>query len=120
MIRRPPRSTLFPYTTLFRSMFDLVYSAGLLRDLDVGGRTAGDALAALISVIRPGGRVATSDFVDAVKVVQLEDEGLQRDLAREESGAQLFGIGPPERLAALNQEYLVAVPWRLLVSIWVR
>src|SRR3712207_7076059 len=22
MIRRPPRSTLFPYTTLFRSMFD--------------------------------------------------------------------------------------------------
>src|SRR2546430_9155164 len=24
MIRRPPRSTLFPYTTLFRSMFGLV------------------------------------------------------------------------------------------------
>src|SRR2546422_7465849 len=24
MIRRPPRSTLFPYTTLFRSLFDLV------------------------------------------------------------------------------------------------
>ena len=23
MIRRPPRSTLFPYTTLFRSKFDL-------------------------------------------------------------------------------------------------
>src|SRR5258708_18223552 len=29
MIRRPPRSTLFPYTTLFRS------------DLDVGGKTPG-------------------------------------------------------------------------------
>src|SRR2546429_7010268 len=25
MIRRPPRSTLFPYTTLFRSAFDLEY-----------------------------------------------------------------------------------------------
>src|SRR3712207_7165966 len=25
MIRRPPRSTLFPYTTLFRSMNELVY-----------------------------------------------------------------------------------------------
>src|SRR6266542_3220754 len=25
MIRRPPRSTLFPYTTLFRSMFDPIY-----------------------------------------------------------------------------------------------
>src|SRR2546427_3797308 len=24
MIRRPPRSTLFPYTTLFRSLFDLL------------------------------------------------------------------------------------------------
>src|SRR3712207_8384408 len=24
MIRRPPRSTLFPYTTLFRSMFSLI------------------------------------------------------------------------------------------------
>src|SRR3989442_5957288 len=27
MIRRPPRSTLFPYTTLFRSNFDPVTSA---------------------------------------------------------------------------------------------
>src|SRR2546425_8796776 len=27
MIRRPPRSTLFPYTTLFRSMNDLVAEA---------------------------------------------------------------------------------------------
>src|SRR5438477_6890926 len=28
MIRRPPRSTLFPYTTLFRSPFD--FSGGLI------------------------------------------------------------------------------------------
>src|SRR2546429_3715636 len=27
MIRRPPRSTLFPYTTLFRSREELVYSS---------------------------------------------------------------------------------------------
>src|SRR2546422_1273585 len=27
MIRRPPRSTLFPYTTLFRSSFDTLTSA---------------------------------------------------------------------------------------------
>src|SRR6201989_3673300 len=31
MIRRPPRSTLFPYTTLFRSIIDYV---GGLRDLE--------------------------------------------------------------------------------------
>src|SRR2546422_6873564 len=33
MIRRPPRSTLFPYTTLFRS------SPGELRGREAGGRT---------------------------------------------------------------------------------
>src|SRR3712207_8790201 len=27
MIRRPPRSTLFPYTTLFRSSFQISYNA---------------------------------------------------------------------------------------------
>src|SRR2546422_3247666 len=32
MIRRPPRSTLFPYTTLFRSL-DRLESATSLRDL---------------------------------------------------------------------------------------
>src|SRR5256885_9022403 len=30
MIRRPPRSTLFPYTTLFRSMLDLERCVGRL------------------------------------------------------------------------------------------
>src|SRR2546429_4072891 len=29
MIRRPPRSTLFPYTTLFRSIECFLYSSGL-------------------------------------------------------------------------------------------
>src|SRR2546430_5491506 len=33
MIRRPPRSTLFPYTTLFRSLADLVSPALLISDL---------------------------------------------------------------------------------------
>src|SRR2546430_12425878 len=30
MIRRPPRSTLFPYTTLFRSHVRVVYHAGAI------------------------------------------------------------------------------------------
>src|SRR5438132_10846164 len=41
MIRRPPRSTLFPYTTLFRS-----FLAGDLRQAD-GGADAGDRLGAV-------------------------------------------------------------------------
>src|SRR3989449_7704561 len=47
MIRRPPRSTLFPYTTLFRSMFRLgeaylIYAEASLRG---GGGTRAQALA---------------------------------------------------------------------------
>src|SRR3989442_7499271 len=34
MIRRPPRSTLFPYTTLFRSVMGRTYRE---RDRDIGG-----------------------------------------------------------------------------------
>src|SRR5256885_7510991 len=33
MIRRPPRSTLFPYTTLFRSHRDLVGAHGGFREM---------------------------------------------------------------------------------------
>src|SRR2546427_7030460 len=35
MIRRPPRSTLFPYTTLFRSMVPVV-GAAFLEGVEVG------------------------------------------------------------------------------------
>src|SRR3712207_9031303 len=51
MIRRPPRSTLFPYTTLFRSEEALVVT-----DVEVGlGAVLGDEdLAVLERVHRPG------------------------------------------------------------------
>src|SRR3712207_9493746 len=38
MIRRPPRSTLFPYTTLFRSTWLVEHRAGDLREVE-GERT---------------------------------------------------------------------------------
>jgi SAM-dependent methyltransferase len=93
--------------------FDLVYSAGLFHELDVRERRAEDALAALVSVVKPGGRVATSDFVDSVPAVQLEDEELQADLARELSDVRLYGIGPPERLVGLHEALLDGVRWRV-------
>src|SRR3712207_7961768 len=46
MIRRPPRSTLFPYTTLFRSRADDV-AAGRLEPVDRLDRSLGAGLAAL-------------------------------------------------------------------------
>src|SRR3712207_8421381 len=42
MIRRPPRSTLFPYTTLFRSQAtELVGAAPTLEDVDADERHGG-------------------------------------------------------------------------------
>lgn len=93
--------------------FDVVYSAGLFHELDVSVKPAEDALAALASVVLPGGRVATSDFVDAVSAVQLDDEELGRELAREVWGATLYGVGPPGRLVALHEALLGGVRWRL-------
>src|SRR2546422_5739636 len=36
MIRRPPRSTLFPYTTLFRSLFQNVEAGAAVSELTFG------------------------------------------------------------------------------------
>src|SRR4051794_41737922 len=48
MIRRPPRSTLFPYTTLFRSTFSL-------SDLKVGPANAGERVATVTARIKNTG-----------------------------------------------------------------
>src|SRR5256885_829163 len=42
MIRRPPRSTLFPYTTLFRSSSQIVNAYGARPELNRGGRARWD------------------------------------------------------------------------------
>src|SRR5256885_6974954 len=41
MIRRPPRSTLFPYTTLFRSRGTLAFTAGHLQPSTLTGQWLG-------------------------------------------------------------------------------
>src|SRR5687768_17705746 len=62
MLRRPPRSTLFPYTTLFRSD-----GVGIEREVDVG-----------LGRLRVGARVRVVDRADVeVAVVErLEDAEL--------------------------------------------
>src|SRR5260370_9364719 len=42
MIRRPPRSTLFPYTTLFRSREIATWALRFSPDLEIQGDDAGD------------------------------------------------------------------------------
>src|SRR5256884_6247366 len=61
MIRRPPRSTLFPYTTLFRSFWAAVVPSTVPKDLYVigrlaAGRAGSDAQDELTAFFRrPGG-----------------------------------------------------------------
>src|SRR2546428_3690156 len=45
MIRRPPRSTLFPYTTLFRSDIGQSFTLDLVLDIDLGEASRSDKLA---------------------------------------------------------------------------
>src|SRR3989442_9774013 len=55
MIRRPPRSTLFPYTTLFRSSFEHMPTVGI--------RMPNGALSALAGNVDPHHRVAVADLI---------------------------------------------------------
>src|SRR2546421_9105203 len=48
MIRRPPRSTLFPYTTLFRSAI-AVCVAGSLAGITLAGQSSGAAASPVIA-----------------------------------------------------------------------
>src|SRR2546422_7365978 len=74
MIRRPPRSTLFPYTTLFRSV-------ARPRPLDRQGH-AGDVPQQLAVAPRMGA-AAVDVFVDALELRE-PDRGLQVRHARSE------------------------------------
>src|SRR3712207_8896497 len=70
MIRRPPRSTLFPYTTLFRSEGVGVLQAALARDR-LGEFQAQAAIAALHAEAR------TAEETDWVQIVEWYDELLR-------------------------------------------
>src|SRR3712207_8595166 len=63
MIRRPPRSTLFPYTTLFRSAGPLAGAAGALADA-ARGRLLGRRLQPGADHHRAGSRGAGAAGAD--------------------------------------------------------
>src|SRR3712207_8701997 len=73
MIRRPPRSTLFPYTTLFRSFF----RRGRCQHVDQARLAAGNAIA-------QGGVIDESDPVQELRriVVRRAVQGQDRKSTR--------------------------------------
>src|SRR5256885_2910695 len=62
MIRRPPRSTLFPYTTLFRSCLVMLGSGGAASQ-QVGPQQAGETQAADAQDFAAGDAVAQANAV---------------------------------------------------------
>src|SRR3712207_7180274 len=86
MIRRPPRSTLFPYTTLFRSAFDLLPLS------DKGVR----------------------DFVEAWHTAARDEPGLSRDARVWLTGCEARLVRSEEHTSELqSRQYLVC---RLLLE----
>src|SRR3712207_7003529 len=73
MIRRPPRSTLFPYTTLFRSGTSGAWVRGELREVNDRG--------VVIHVRSEGQREAACVFYpwSNVQAIRISDEGPLED-----------------------------------------
>src|SRR3712207_4897765 len=76
MIRRPPRSTLFPYTTLFRSVLDLVRPDDHTGAVDVTGLVELDVLrhALLVVGVHPRQQVGPGLLAGLVAVNQDRSE----------------------------------------------
>lgn len=96
------------------STFDLAYSAGMFHELDVAEEPVEAALSSLRRLVRRGGRVTTTDFVDSTPAAQIEDERLRATLGYELLGRRLYGIRSPERLVALHETHLDRVSRQLL------
>src|SRR5256884_9227304 len=68
MIRRPPRSTLFPYTTLFRSphavrfgVFEVDLDTGEVRKAGIRQKLAGQPFQLLQALLERPGEIVTRD-----------------------------------------------------------
>src|SRR3712207_8872377 len=95
MIRRPPRSTLFPYTTLFRSTAVAFPPDAISQSLEalVGGFPFGEDY--LVQVPDLKGRQEPPTYVHKILLVQ-RDEPLRRPDA-EEFGAGLLACKISDR-----------------------
>src|SRR3712207_9422055 len=92
MIRRPPRSTLFPYTTLFRSLLPRTKGEAVTRPNACG---RGGELAHVGEVVRQKRRAGAlvggegEDGVARVRDVQRDGDGGHRDSRSEEHTSEL-------------------------------
>src|SRR5258708_39383579 len=108
MIRRPPRSTLFPYTTLFRSQAAVIDIAAVRGDLAAAIERARVAGAGVLACDAE----TDADLERAVRALLLRGRplllggspglacALRRVLGTEQAGRRLRPPGPPARPGA--------------------
>src|SRR5256885_8797141 len=106
MIRRPPRSTLFPYTTLFRSKTDAL-ARGIRTEI------VDEALA---GIEEPSAAVIERDRSQAEIVQTLEKYLSQRVTATQVATAREMMAAHRDLLDEISATY--DVPPSLVVSLW--
>src|SRR2546430_6664329 len=95
MIRRPPRSTLFPYTTLFRSVQEAQADAG---HQDRRHRHEGDRMAAALQADRKSTRLNSSHSQISYAVFCLKKKKNKLHIPDLESfESQVVHVDPPTR-----------------------
>src|SRR3712207_6919383 len=89
MIRRPPRSTLFPYTTLFRS--GCIARQVVLQERDVAPQWLGHRVAVTAPAEErdPAGRIQTAHFARAVGALLRTSQGSARDVGGDRKSTRL-------------------------------
>src|SRR2546427_4713569 len=99
MIRRPPRSTLFPYTTLFRSARERGFRAVFHHPVDVGGRYAALTVVGMLpaALIGVDGRTLL-ERAQAVQPDRARALGARLAAAAQAGGGKLV-LPPPPPLA---------------------
>src|SRR2546425_7578534 len=88
MIRRPPRSTLFPYTTLFRSLSHLTKRFGGDRPPAVDGLTLTVESGQILALLGPSGCGKTTTL-RLIAGFELPDDG---EVRSEEHTAELQSL----------------------------
>src|SRR3712207_7643321 len=84
MIRRPPRSTLFPYTTLFRSVV-----GGLLLALLLDGAYLGAYITSLIGAIVCLSLVVLTGYIGQISLAQMTFTGDRKSTRLNSSHANI-------------------------------
>src|SRR3989441_7026674 len=101
MIRRPPRSTLFPYTTLFRSWVRRFLLEHLIGDLNLSRNTQASYRDTL-TLLLPHAAKQLGQAVDQLEVEDLSPDVVRRFLIHIEDERQCSTSTRNQRLAAIH------------------